>query len=50
MIDSVDVDGNGVIDFPEFLNLMRRKQVESENPDEMSEAFKVFDRDGDGLI
>ncbi len=25
MINEVDADGNGTIDFPEFLNLMARK-------------------------
>lgn len=25
MINEVDADGNGTIDFPEFLNLMQRK-------------------------
>lgn len=25
MINEVDIDGNGTIDFPEFLNLMAKK-------------------------
>ncbi|KAH0733748.1 hypothetical protein KY285_009455 [Solanum tuberosum] len=28
MINEVDADGNGTIDFPEFLNLMARKMNE----------------------
>ncbi len=32
MINEVDADGNGTIDFPEFLNLMARKmKVQSVN-------------------
>ena len=50
MVAKVDLDGNGTIDFPEFLNLMRKQLIDSENPNETEEAFKVFDRDGDGLI
>ena len=29
MINEVDADGNGTIDFPEFLNLMQRKMAVS---------------------
>lgn len=32
MINEVDADGNGTIDFPEFLNLMARKMKASPNP------------------
>ena len=50
MINEVDLDGNGTIDFKEFLGLMARKMKESDNEEEIIEAFKVFDRDGNGLI
>lgn len=50
MIDEVDVDGNGTIDFQEFLTLMARKMKESDTEYELIETFKVFDRDGDGFI
>ena len=50
MIKSVDRDDNGTIEYPEFLNLMRKKLLDAENPNETEEAFKVFDRGGDGLI
>ena len=95
MVNEVDADGNGIIDFPEFLGLMARKMkvrgrekeggvgngwgaggldpptphlspprplllslrppplfsiqdVDSE--EELREAFKVFDKDGNGFI
>ncbi len=50
MINEVDADGNGTIDFPEFLSLMARKMKETDTEEELMEAFKVFDRDGNGLI
>lgn len=83
MINEVDADGNGTIDFPEFLMLMARKMKvgmargrakrrhapalpalpacsrllrwrralqETDQEEELREAFKVFDRDGNGFI
>eukprot|EP01016_Furgasonia_blochmanni_P006090 TRINITY_DN1242_c0_g1_i3.p2 TRINITY_DN1242_c0_g1~~TRINITY_DN1242_c0_g1_i3.p2 ORF type:complete len:218 (-),score=95.73 TRINITY_DN1242_c0_g1_i3:180-833(-) len=50
MINEVDIDGNGTIDFPEFLSLMARKMKDTDTEEELIEAFKVFDRDGNGLI
>merc|ERR1711900_118476 len=46
MINEVDADGNGTIDFPEFLSLMARKMKDTDTEEELIEAFKVFDRDG----
>ena len=50
MINEVDEDGNGTIEFNEFLVMMAKKLKENENSDDIKEAFKVFDRDGDGYI
>ena len=50
MINEVDIDGNGTIDFKEFLGLMARKMRDNDSEEELIEAFKVFDRDGNGLI
>jgi calmodulin len=50
MINEVDADGNGTIDFPEFLTMMARKLKDTESEEEIKEAFKVFDRDGNGYI
>ena len=50
MLNEVDTDGNGSIDFSEFLALMARKMRDTDSDEEMVEAFKVFDRDGNGLI
>jgi len=50
MINEVDADGNGTIDFPEFLSLQARKMKDMDTEEELIEAFKVFDRDGSGFI
>jgi len=50
MINEVDADGNGTIDFPEFLSLMARKMKDTDTEEELVEAFKVFDTDGSGFI
>jgi calmodulin len=50
MINEVDTDGNGTIDFPEFLTMMARKMRDTDSEEEIKEAFKVFDKDGNGYI
>merc|ERR1712226_1649607 len=50
MINEVDADGSGTIDFPEFLSLQARKMKDTDCEEELIEAFKVFDRDGTGFI
>ncbi|KAK9087046.1 hypothetical protein Syun_029440 [Stephania yunnanensis] len=50
MISEVDVDGNGTIEFGEFLNLMAKKMKETDAEEELKEAFKVFDKDQNGYI
>ena len=50
MINEVDADGNGTIDFPEFLTMMARKMKDTDSAEEIKEAFKVFDKDGNGFI
>lgn len=50
MINEVDPDGVGTIDFPEFLSLMARKMKDTNTQEELNESLKVFDRNGDGLL
>lgn len=38
MINEVDADGNGTIDFPEFLSLMARKMKEQDSEEELIEV------------
>ena len=49
MINEVDVDGSGSIDFAEFLNMMSKKVEEtSVVQDQMRRAFKVLATSGKG--
>lgn len=54
MMNSVDVDQNGVIDFEEFVGLMKNHLYSDDSVPtaeaEMLEAFRIFDRNGDGFI
>ena len=42
--------GNGTLDFPEFLTMMARKMNDTDIDEELKEAFRVFDKDGNGFI
>ncbi|KAI9566104.1 hypothetical protein HD554DRAFT_1225105 [Boletus coccyginus] len=50
MIDEVDGDGNGTVNFPEFLTMMARKMKDADSEEVIKAAFKVFDQDGNGHI
>merc|ERR1712060_664618 len=50
MIAEADTNGSGTIDFAEFLNLIARKIKDGDAEEELRAAFRVFDRDGNGLI
>ena len=50
MIADVDKDGSGVIDFPEFLDMMTQKMAERDPREEMLKAFRLFDDDETGKI
>ena len=43
MVNEVDKDGTGSIDFPEFLTMMALKINEENAEEELREAFRVFD-------
>ena len=50
IISEADVDKSGTVDFPEFLTMMANEIKDSEKEEEIREAFRIFDRDGDGFI
>ena len=52
MINEIDKDRNGTIDFEEFLTMMTNKLTSHSHEDdqELLQAFKVFDKDGNGTI
>jgi Ca2+-binding EF-hand superfamily protein len=50
MINEVDQDGNGTIEFAEFVILMTNKVKEMTREEEMQEAFSVLDKEKDDYI
>ena len=42
--------GNGEIDFEEFLQMMSKKITTNDTEEEIRDAFRIFDKDGNGLI
>jgi len=53
IIEEVDEDGSGSIDFEEFLVMMVRLLKEDQagkSEEELAECFRVFDKNGDGMI
>merc|ERR1712066_99863 len=50
MVNEVDSDATGFMKFPQFLFLMAKKIDNLVAEDEIREAFKVFDCDGNGFI
>eukprot|EP00493_Phyllostaurus_siculus_P006146 UN06204 len=50
MIDDIDKDGSGAIDFNEFLEMMTQKMSEKDSKEEILKAFRLFDDDETGFI
>uniref|UniRef100_A0A674N7T9 Troponin C, skeletal muscle n=1 Tax=Takifugu rubripes TaxID=31033 RepID=A0A674N7T9_TAKRU len=53
IIEEVDEDGSGTIDFEEFLVMMVQQLKEDQagkSEDELSECFRIFDKNGDGFV
>ncbi|WAR19738.1 CALM4-like protein [Mya arenaria] len=44
------IEGNGEIDFEEFLMMMSKKMNGVDHEAELKEAFEIFDRDQTGFI
>ncbi|XP_030765126.1 calmodulin-A-like isoform X2 [Sitophilus oryzae] len=50
IIEEVDIDGNGLIDFEEFVAAMKKIMKDCDNEDDIKAAFRVFDKEGKGYI
>ena len=48
--NQVDSDGNGEIDFDEFLSMMAKKLKETDLEEDIREAFRVFDKNSSGYM
>ena len=50
VIRKVDSVGNGTIDFSEFVDIMAERLHDPENEEEYIDAFREFDKEGNGEI
>ena len=50
MIKEVDLNNDGKIDLDEFITLMGKRTPDTQTEDEVINAFRVFDKEGNGLI
>jgi calmodulin len=50
LIHDIDVDGDGEIQFEEFILLFSRSSKSNSADDDLKQAFAVFDADGNGKI
>uniref|UniRef100_A0A8C5QDG5 EF-hand domain-containing protein n=1 Tax=Leptobrachium leishanense TaxID=445787 RepID=A0A8C5QDG5_9ANUR len=50
MMKETDLDGSGIIDFPEFLTMMAKKMKDTDSEYQNREDFRNFDKDGDGYL
>ncbi|KAJ8297594.1 hypothetical protein KUTeg_024999 [Tegillarca granosa] len=50
MVAEVDIEGNGTVAFEDFLPLICKKMKDVDTIDDLLEAYKVFDKEGNGFI
>merc|ERR1712028_126411 len=50
MVSDIDGDGNGTIDFAEFLEMMTGKMGEKDSREDIEKVFKLFDDDNTSKI
>merc|ERR1711887_18726 len=50
MISDIDNDGNGSVEFGEFLEMMTGKMGEKDTREDIEKVFKLFDDDNTGKI
>ncbi|XP_060554747.1 calmodulin-alpha-like [Ruditapes philippinarum] len=50
IFNEFDPDGHGEFSFPEFLSIMAKKLKEYEGEESLRLAFRVFDKDDNGMV
>ena len=50
IIFELDLEGNGEINYEDFLTIVKRREKNVDKEEEVLNAFKLFDKEGNGLI
>ena len=50
ILEEADTDNSGQIDFGEFINIMKRHHKEPDSTDDLCQAFRLIDVNGDGYV
>merc|ERR1712179_442215 len=50
IVDELDESGNGLLGFDQFAELAAKFLVEEELKKELTEAFRIYDKEGQGFI
>lgn len=50
IIQEIELEINGEINFENFLSIVKRRENDIDTEEELLNAFKVFDKEGNGLI
>merc|ERR1712224_374419 len=50
ILNEADTNGNGTVEFPEFLTMMASKMKDKDSEEQIKEEFHIFDIDGNGFI
>ncbi|CAG2166580.1 unnamed protein product [Oppiella nova] len=50
MVAQIDTNNNGLVTFDQFMAVFTQRMADSEKEEEMREAFKVLDKDGNGFL
>ena len=50
ILEEVELEVNGEINFEKFVSVVNRRENDIDTEEELIKAFKVFDKEGNGLI
>ena len=50
ILEEIELEENGEIDFDSFINIVNRREKYVDTEEEVLNAFKIFDKEGNGLI
>ena len=50
IIKDLELDGQGTMEFPDFLKMMAKRMKDKDSDQELREAFRVFDENGTGFV